>query len=144
MNRKKVGYIGVFTEQIPGLLDKTIESQHITFSFKPDEDKFKEALPYLGAECSIKILGYGNDGHNEGLLVQVNSSLPYYASDKQHITLSVSENCKPVDTAKLDFNQPIPEYLGLHTGDVISGKVGAFSFSHGPVFDGKQFEEWEP
>ena len=47
-------------------LSKEIKYPHITFGFKvPIKDYFP-----IGEEATIKIVGYGNDGGNEGLLAE--------------------------------------------------------------------------
>ena len=50
-------------------LEKTIECTHVTFAYKPesvDRDLF-------GEEIAITILGYENDGENEGVLVRLDT-----------------------------------------------------------------------
>lgn len=144
MNRKDARYVGVFTtHSLGGCLEKGIPDQHITMAYRPDADKFKEVLPFVGTTQQFEIIGYGNDGKNEGFLVELKSHVPYYGAEQQHITLSVSQDGKPVDTFKLDFNKPIPPEYGINIGDVLDGQVGVFT-SNGPVYDAKQFEEFQP
>ena len=82
MKRKDVQYMGIFTDYpLGGRLFREIENQHITLAFRPDEEKFKELLNYVGTKQAFEIKGYGNDGKNEGLLFK-----------KGHIICKVPEN----------------------------------------------------
>ena len=144
MNRKDARYVGVFTTySLGGCLEKGIPDQHITMAYRPDPDKFKEVLPFVGTTQHFEVIGYGNDGKNEGFLVELKSHVPYYGAEQQHITLSVSQDGKPVDTFKLDFNKPIPPEYCIQIGDILEGQVGVFT-NNGPVYDAKQFEEFQP
>ena len=87
----------------------------------------------------FNVIGYGNDGKNEGLLVElVSVEIPdindifcdvheMYLLAKSipvpHITLSVSKDGKPVDTGKLNFDQPIPDEF---KDQIIIGTFGGF------------------
>ena len=76
-------------------------------------------------EIEFAITGYGNDGNNEGVSVEL-----VKASDRAkeafkkiplaHITLSTSEYGKPVDTARLDF-RPVCKNVRIR------GKYGAYT-----------------
>lgn len=143
MKRKDVQYMGIFTDYpLGGRLFREIENQHITLAFRPDEEKFKELLNYVGTKQAFEIKGYGNDGKNEGLLVELKSPIPYYGAEQQHITLSVSQDGKPVDTAFLEFDKPIPLEYGLSVGDIIYGHAAAFT-KEGPVFMPTMFDEYQ-
>lgn len=151
IKKNNISYLGVFIDPpLQGQLDRTIPNQHITISFNPSDSMFLETIPHLGEECEITVLGYGNDGKNEGLLVSVAGNFVYQGAEQQHITLSVSKDGRPVNTGKLVFDQPIPTELGLKVGDVLTGKIGAFVQAptqaygktyQGPVYDVKLFEE---
>lgn len=161
MDRKNITYMGWFLDKQPGVLDKTIENQHVTAVYQPCDSVYLDLLQHLGQECEMEILGYGNDGKNEGLLVQLHSDLPYRGAEKQHITLSISKDGKAVNTAFLDFDKEIPEHLGLKVGDVMRGKLGAFvvkdspelqahegrlpteKFEQHPVFEPELFAEYQ-
>ena len=86
MNRKDVSYIGIFVPHMDGKLGKDIPNQHVTLSFAPDEEKFRELLQYLGKKVEIEVLGYGNDENNEGLLVNIPEGIPYFGAEQKHIT----------------------------------------------------------
>ena len=92
-------------------LAKLIEFPHVTFQFKPET--VAESL--FGEKIYIKVLGYGNDGKNEGLRVEAFATNQLLADmineiSVPHITVSVSADGKPVDTAKLSFS-PIPSFF---------------------------------
>lgn len=142
MNRKSVSYIGVFTKHIDGKLDKDIPNQHITLAFQPDEEQFKELLPLLGQDCAYKIIGYGNDGKNEGLHVVLEPGIPYFGAEQQHITLSVSLDGKPVDTGALKFDEHIPMNVDVQDGAIFIGQIGAFTRDRVVVYDKTKFEEF--
>ena len=112
----KIIYEGFFVNsdiELPYTLDKDIDFRHITTEFKP-------AITHehlYGQKIRVTLISYGNDSINEGVKVSLSSA----DSDElvelfnniaiPHITLSVSNEGKPVNTSKLDFNQPIPDNL---------------------------------
>lgn len=113
-------YYGIFFKTlVKGVLEKDILDKHITCVFKPSAEQEKVMKAYLGKEYAVKVVGYANDGKNEGLLCEPVDSFPYYGANKMHITLSVSKEGKPVNTAFLDF-KPIEEpytivgVMGVH------------------------------
>lgn len=98
-------------------LAKVIEHPHVTFAYRPD--CVDTAL--FGEPIALTVVGYGNDGINEGLLVEVqtkNAVLQAMADDiaVPHITLSISEDGKAVNTAKLTFSPIAPFGLCGHFG----------------------------
>lgn len=98
-------YWGIFIENAPlGELVKIIEYPHITYGFKTP-------CPYdrVGEDYNIHCIAYGNDGNNEALLVELPDKTIdiYQGVEKPHITLSISENGTPKDSANLDFDTPI-------------------------------------
>lgn len=85
-------------------LSNVIENPHVTFTYKP-KDVRKDLL---GKPVRFRVIGYACDGKNQGLQVEVlsihSSLLSEYGTIKvPHITISVSEDGRPVDTGKLDF-----------------------------------------
>lgn len=105
---ENVIYDGFFLRfPIEGKLEKTVVNQHCTLGFK--NGYIPEAL---GEEVVLYATAYGNDGTNEGLRVESivckNKELKerFAALEVPHVTLSVSANSKPVNTAKLAFNKP--------------------------------------
>lgn len=102
-----------FQEAIKSLpavrLDRVIEHPHITFVYRPDSVD----TSLFGEPMDITVVGYGNDGTNEGLLVELGVQNPTLAAMAKripvpHITISVSADGQPVDTAKLTFSPMEP------------------------------------
>ena len=99
-------------------LPKKIKDMHVTFAYLP-----KELLPkaIVGQEYEIEVIGFGCDGKNCGFEVKLPNSLTeiYKGAEKVHITTSLNEGSKAVDTGKLDF-VPLGESVR------ITGKMGVF------------------
>ena len=98
-------------------LETLIENPHVTFQFRPKT----VPAPLFGEKVRVKVVGYGNDGLNEGLKVEVstnNQMLSTMAEEIRvpHITISVSADGKPVDTAKLAFQPIEPFFLEMTFG----------------------------
>ena len=140
MNRKDVVYIGVFLENIPGTLERQIADQHVTLAFSPNQEKYEKLHEVIGTECKMELVGYGNDGQNEGLKVKLISDVPYFGADNPHITLSLADGAKAVKTANLDFSLDIPERLGVKMGEILEGKIGVFTQKDGIKYDKSEFE----
>ena len=99
-------------------LDNDIQDPHITFAYKP-----KEVVQSLfGEKVQITIVGYGNDGINEGLKVQLKAENPAVQKmidqiEVPHITIAVSSEGKPVNTKSLNFEDINPiEMEGKYGG----------------------------
>jgi hypothetical protein len=115
-------YEGFFVlDNLKSSLEKDIIDKHITTQFRPEITH--EHL--YGKKASFQIIGYGNNGINEGFLVNMISY-----EDKElktlfdkipipHITLSISNTGRAVDTSKLEF-KPI-------NGQIIDTKFGGFN-----------------
>ncbi len=138
MAKKKIIYWGVFfspeeesalvreAAKCGNALTKDVPNKHITLAFKP------ESIPAWvkwGTKVTVEIIGYGNNGRNEGFLVSFRpaweslSEIKDYVRNKvpaAHITLSLSEGAAAVDTAKL-------EYTLLDKPFVIEGTLGYFN-----------------
>lgn len=130
-------YIGAFVDKKELLkaaetvsknrLQRVIDNPHVTFKFKPQSvDK-----TLFGETVEITIIGYANDGKNEGFKVSVTSNNPELskmieAIPTPHITISVAENGKPVDTGFLNFKN-------IHCPIKITGTFGGFTPS-GVIF----------
>ena len=89
----------------------TVEKPHVTTKFAPEVSDLH--IDELGSAAKITVIGYGNDGINEGFLVKVAADDPVMQAvlDKvrnPHITLSYSEGGHPKDTVDLDF-RPLKE-----------------------------------
>ena len=108
-------------ERLP--LKRTIERPHVTFEYKPSSVDFS----LFGEKVSVTATGYGNDGENEGLFVTLetdNDSLKNLIKkiENPHITLSVSENGKPVNTKNLSSVPIEPIKMTAVFGAFVSGK----------------------
>lgn len=128
-------YIGVFvsfTELHRAIRDIRTEplacdipSPHVTFAYRPQE--VDQAL--FGIPVRIRVTGYGCDGHNEGLQVQLFPSDPVLqplidAIPVPHITISISEDGKAVNTRYLEFAPITPfELTGFSGGYTDQGQV---------------------
>lgn len=107
----KTIYVGIFFIQedvvaaAEGLASKArlsmlVKNPHVTFAFgKPMSDSFKALL---GKEEKVVITGYGNDGMNEGFLVSLRDNSEF-TGKIPHITISLAEGAKAVNTANIDF-----------------------------------------
>jgi len=117
-------YIGVFLSA-PKVLEaasayssnrlyRLIEHPHITFAFRPE--KADESL--FGLPVSVKVTGYGNNGENEGLRVELCQAderirAMWEAIALPHITVSVSQTGESVNTRWLSF-APVEDGPVLH------------------------------
>lgn len=81
---------------------KRISDCHITFGYNPAET---DEIPFdlLGKEFEIAVTGYGMDEKAAGLRVEIPDELKkYYRGAKNvHITTSISEIGRPVDTGNI-------------------------------------------
>lgn len=106
-------------------LFRIIQNPHITFVYEPEQ--VDESL--FGQNIKVKIIAYGNDGHNEGVKVELSSDSPEIKKmaaqiEVPHITLSVSENGKSINTKYIEFKpiEPI-SILGKFGGYTENGIV---------------------
>jgi hypothetical protein len=141
MKLKDVLYVGIFIDHIYGHLDKDIPNQHVTLAFQPDEKIFNKLSKYLGKSCEISVLGYDNDGKNEGLLVDIADEIPYFGSDKKHITLSIDESSSPVKTGSLKFDKSIPEDISVQLPKVLIGTIAAFTKKRELIYEADLFND---
>lgn len=128
-------YIGCFVpaeqlfEQVQNLgkkrLERIISTPHVTFAYRPDETD--ETL--FGEKILVRAVGYGSDGVNEGLLVELhteNKRLAEMAAQLPvpHITLSLGPGGEAVNTRFLDFVPISPfELEGVFGGYDMRGNV---------------------
>lgn len=104
-------YWGLFLDddtdvRFRGKLGNTIEHKHVTFGFRTP---CPESL--VGTKWKIRFNGnYGLDDRNEAFEVDIPNELAdvYKGAKVPHLTVSVSDNGKPVDSAYLDF-EPVYE-----------------------------------
>lgn len=126
-------YIGVFFKaqniyaKITPALSNKIDNPHVTVRFRPESvDK-----RLFGSEVAANVVGYACDGRNEGWKVELRSDNVSLQEllDRiavPHITISVSEDGQPVDTAKLNFRAVTPFAIA-------NGKFGGFYPNSGVV-----------
>lgn len=98
---------------------------HCTFKYHPCEDEIFDEI--VGQEFEILIIGYGSDGKNSGFEIELPLSLKKYYINydeenprvlkKPHITTSLSEGAKSVNTNNLDF-KPLTKSIK------VTGKFG--------------------
>lgn len=110
-------------------LARVIKNPHVTFTYKPEE-----VNPRLfGTMVVFVVIGYANDGKNQGLQVVIarpNARLApeYVKIGNPHVTISVSADGKPVDTGKMIFT-PIEQPFNIH------GYYGAFNGKEVVTYD---------
>ena len=122
--------IGLFfdSNDLPkGTLVKDITNKHVTLKYKPTVNDIKLYNNFLGTEAECQIIGYGNDGANEGLFVELDNTVPYMGADRPHITLSVAEGAKAVNTAFVPESEK-------RTG-TLKGRVGYYLKDNTIVFE---------
>jgi hypothetical protein len=104
-------YYGLFFDKnkFKPKLEKIIEKPHVTFLY---DNKLELPLELINKKANVKVVGYGNDGKNEGYLVELinDEFLDFYKGAKQmHITISLSNDAKAVNTCDLIF-KPIESF----------------------------------
>ena len=131
-----IKYIGIFfnqtdilkcaQKQIATRLTRVIDHPHVTFAYKPTE------IPWevMGEAVTVQVVGYGRNKRNEAFEVRFGALSPQQEAlanqiKSPHITISVAENAKPVDSGKLDF-APIESFFltgvfGYMTTDDVVG-----------------------
>lgn len=108
--------------------ENDIQYPHVTFEYKPE--KVNKSL--FGERVHITIVGYGNDGENEGVKVRLesdNRAIQKMISQIEvpHITIAVSSGGKAVNTRYLDFRDIAPIEL--------DGKYGGHAKGCKPVIE---------
>lgn len=118
----KYQYIGAFLnrealyakEQVKSRehLDRLIDAPHVTFQYLPEE--VNENL--FGEPVRLKVTGYGKDGDNEGLRVEIIAENPEIQEMAKsiplpHVTISISTTGKAVNTRFLEFADVKPFFL---------------------------------
>lgn len=88
-------------DQIGGAhqLEHPVKNQHVTFGFHKD-------IPegFVKGSFEFKVIGYGNSGKNEGVQVHpLFDSCGYLNTAPMHITLSLAQGAKPVNTGTIEF-----------------------------------------
>jgi len=117
--KQKILYVGAFVSPTAladalygvrsGHLGREIDTPHVTFRYAPREIPAE----LFGTPLTVRITGYGCDGENEGVSAEIITDSEELAAMAQeiavpHITLSVSETGKPVNTRYLHFEPIVP------------------------------------
>lgn len=85
-------------------LSQSPDNYHMTVKYHGKQEPSDETKTFMekyhGTDIHCNIIGYGNDGKNEGLLLE-----GYQKNGTPcHITLSYSDESKAVNTGKMHFN----------------------------------------
>ena len=144
---ENVIYMGVFFAQSEinawaqafdeNVLDRRIQAPHVTLKFRPSKEDIEALMPHIGEEDDFIVDAYGNDRENAGFrIVEYETSAHTIRNMLEsikipHVTTSVSETGKPVNTPRLFEGRkgctfPIKPF-------VLKGKIGAFC-SDGKVY----------
>jgi len=107
-------YTGIFVDTealwsiFPPKLSVRKGHAHVTLSYRGGVESAHEE--WLGEKVLVRVVAYGNNGKNEGLKVELessNSELQKYLDTlgEHHITLSYARDSDPKFTANLDFEK---------------------------------------
>ncbi len=117
MKAEDILYTAVFVENdalnyaVMGIdrhvLENDIKFKHVTVEYKPKKNVFSQ---FLGEDVVIRIVGYGCDGKNEGLQVELDTKNEKLQKtlkkiEVPHITLSISSDSKAKFTSQIDFTK---------------------------------------
>ena len=118
-------------------LSKEVEDIHCTFKFLPSEKEIKKFSELLGKELTLKVVGYCSDGKNSGYEIELSpeQESAYTNSHNEdnekgiqivkrtppHITVSLEEGAKAVDSGMLPFSKEGFEPFIIH------GRAGFFT-----------------
>lgn len=99
-------------------LDRVNDEIHLTLKYKPEQHEIFNEL--INKEFELFLIAYGNDGINAGFKVELPESLkPYYINYDEdeptklkvpHITSSLANDAKAMNTKKLTFNKLPQKY----------------------------------
>lgn len=122
-------YTGIFLDGdnvyklFPPKLFTRIGHPHVTLIYRGGLESAHEE--FLGEIVKVRVIGYGNDGKNEGLQVELESTNPELQKicnevEVPHITLSISRDSKNRYTKNLAF-KPVDKPVEL------VGRYGVFT-----------------
>jgi hypothetical protein len=130
-NAKKVVYAAVFldessrqellewwSERVGHVLPK-LYAHHMTVAFKPSPEALA-ALP-LGEPATVHVVGWGDDGQAQAVVVQAN--IPS-ANPVPHVTVATAEGVSPAHSNTL-LSDPTA-WSVVYDGPVLRGVVGTF------------------
>lgn len=132
---EKMKYVGCFLDkdeitELAGAhrplgLARPVAHPHVTFLYRPEETPYDQ----FGAPVTLRVVGYGRDEENEAFAVtfeELPAGLADLANEIRcpHITISVSETGKAVNSGNLEFH-PIPPFTlrGIFGGMGFDGIV---------------------
>ncbi len=110
---------------------------HCTFKFQPSKEEIKKFSELLGKDLTLNVVGYCSDGKNSGYEIELSPEqdkaytnvhivdkgepVPTVEKTTPHITVSMKEGSKAVDTGMLPFSKEKFEPFIIH------GKAGFFT-----------------
>lgn len=127
-------YTGIFLDNddiyshFPSKLSVQVGHPHVTLVYRGGVESAHEE--FLGEMVKVRVVGYGNDGKNEGLKVELVAENPELQNlcntvEVPHVTLSTSRDSKNRNTKHLKFesiDEPI-EFVGRYGVFTRSGLV---------------------
>lgn len=118
-------------------LPREVKDMHCTFKYQPSEIEIKKFSELLGKDIILKVVGYCSDGKNSGYEIELlpeqelaysnvhsinqEQLVPRVEKTTPHITVSMEEGAKAVDTGRLQFSREGFEPFVIH------GKAGFFT-----------------
>lgn len=129
----KVIYAGIFFDEKESsklisksskILDKKINNPHVTLQFGGGECLPKEII---GQKVILRVVGEGSTEDNQGFEIIIPDKLNdfYKGASTPHITISVSQKGKPINTKDVIFNK-------IESFEIV-GKIGYFT-NEGVIF----------
>ena len=117
-------------------LPQVVKDMHCTFKFQPSKEEISRFSQLLGKNLTLKVVGYCSDGKNSGYEIELSpeqskvysnthtvnnkNSIATVERTTPHITVSMSEGAKAVDTGMLPFSRKDFEPFIIH------GKAGFY------------------
>ena len=118
-------------------LPKEVKDMHCTFKYQPSETEIEKFSELLGKEITLMVVGYWSDGKNSGYEIELSPEqeeaytnahsvdrggpVPTVERTTPHITVSMADGAKAVDTGRLPFSREGFEPFIIH------GKAGFFT-----------------
>lgn len=118
-------------------LPKKAKNMHCTFKYQPSEAEIKKFSELLGKDIILKVVGYCSNGKNSGYEVELSPEqdsvyanvhnvdtgkpVPTVKRVTPHITVSMEEDAKAINTGTLPFSREGFEPFIIH------GRAGFFT-----------------
>lgn len=120
------------------MLEKAITLPHVTLAFRPSTEDMQKLQPLLGKEVEVKLDEFAYNDRNAGFQVSIitpNGVVEDFLKGKlPHITTSVGQDGRPVDTPKLfDGSFEGVNSVQMANTQILSGRIGVFC-SDGQVY----------